>query len=85
VISLGTLLLTFGKQTSEITAVRGGAEVVITSAAGSTGYVLRAGEKIGQLYGFYGIHSLDEKLPDGTFAIAEANRGNYEVQVMVGL
>ncbi|NBA78171.1 SusC/RagA family TonB-linked outer membrane protein [Emticicia sp. ODNR4P] len=69
----------FGKQTSEITAVRGGAEVVITSAAGSTGYVLRAGEKIGQLYGFYAIHSLDEKLPDGTFAIAEANRGNYEV------
>jgi TonB-linked SusC/RagA family outer membrane protein len=69
----------FGKQTSEITAVRGGAEVVVTSAAGSTGYVLKAGQKIGQLYGFYGVHSVDALLPDGTPAIAEANRGLYEV------
>jgi TonB-linked SusC/RagA family outer membrane protein len=69
----------FGKQTSEITAVRGGAEVVVTSGAGSTGYVLRAGEKIGQLYGFMAIHSVDALLPDGTPAIAEANRGLYEV------
>ena len=69
----------FGKQTSEISAVRGGAEVVVTSAAGSTGYVLRAGEKIGQLYGYFGIHSVDALLPDGKPAIAEANRANYEV------
>lgn len=69
----------FGKQSSEITAVRGGAEVVLTSAAGSTGYILKAGEKIGQLYGYYGIHSLDAKLPDGTVAIPEANRGLYTV------
>ena len=69
----------FGKQTSEITAVRGGAEVVITSNAGSTGYVLRAGEKIGQLYGFMGVHSVDAKLPDGTYAIPEASRSLYEV------
>jgi len=69
----------FGKQTSEITSVRGGAEVVVTSAAGSTGYVLRAGEKIGQLYGFYGVHSLDALLPDGTEAIPADKRANYEV------
>ena len=67
----------FGKQSSEITAVRGGAEVVVTSAAGSVGYVLRAGEKIGQLYGYYGINSLDAKLPDGTIAIQEADRSKY--------
>ena len=71
--------LNFGKQTSEITAVRGGAEVVVTSAAGSTGYVLRAGEKIGQLYGYFGVHSLDALLPDGKVAIAEASRSLYEV------
>jgi len=69
----------FGKQTSEITAVRGGAEVVVTSSAGSTGYVLRAGEKIGQLYGFFGVHSVDAKLPDGKDAIAPDKRANYEV------
>jgi len=69
----------FGKQTSEITAVRGGAEVVVLSGAGSTGYVLRAGEKIGQLYGFMGVHSLDAVLPDGKVAIPEASRSLYEV------
>jgi hypothetical protein len=69
----------FGKQTSEITAVRGNAEVVVLSAAGSSGYVLRAGEKIGQLYGFMGVHSLDAKLPDGTDAIAADKRSAYEV------
>ena len=69
----------FGKQTSEITAVRGGAEVVVTSAAGSTGYVLRAGEKIGQLYGFFGVHSLDALLPDGSVAIPADKRSLFEV------
>lgn len=69
--------MNFGKQSSEITAVRGGAEVVLTSAAGSTGYILKAGEKIGQLYGYYGIHSLDATLPDGTVAIPEADRSKY--------
>ena len=73
------LTTNFGKQTSEITAVRGGAEVVITSAAGSTGYVLKAGQKIGQLFGFYAIHSLDELAPDGTPALPEASRSAYEV------
>jgi TonB-dependent starch-binding outer membrane protein SusC len=69
----------FGKQTSEITAVRGNAEVVVLSAAGSTGYVLRAGEKIGQLYGFMAVKSLDAKLPDGTDAIPADKRAAWEV------
>ena len=69
----------FGKQTSEITAVRGNAEVVVTSAAGSSGYVLRAGEKIGQLYGFMAVKSLDAKLPDGTDAIPADKRAAWEV------
>ena len=69
----------FGKQTSEITAVRGGAQVVVTSAAGSTGYVLRGGEKIGQLYGFFGVHSLDALLPDGSVAIPADQRSLFEV------
>lgn len=73
------LTTNFGKQTSEITAVKGGAEVVVLSAAGSTGYVLKAGQKIGQLFGYYAIHSLDELAPDGTPALPEAQRANYEV------
>lgn len=66
------------KGSSEITSVRG-SEVVVTSDAGSTGYVLRAGEKIGQLFGYLAIHSVDAILPDGTPAIPEDKRSNYVV------
>jgi TonB-dependent starch-binding outer membrane protein SusC len=72
-------IVNFGKQTSEITAVRG-APVVLTSAAGSTGYVLQAGDKIGQLFGFLGLRSLTDKSPDGKdFLLPQDQVGDYEV------
>ena len=69
----------FGRQTSEIAAVKGNGQIVVTSAAGSTNYVLRAGEKIGQLFGFVAIRSLDQILPDGTAALTEAQKAAYQV------
>ncbi|WP_317168018.1 TonB-dependent receptor [Spirosoma taeanense] len=69
----------FGHQTSEITAVKGNQQIVVTSSAGSTNYVLKAGQKIGQLFGFVAIRSLDQILPDGTPALTEAQKPNYEV------
>ncbi|MEZ0539904.1 SusC/RagA family TonB-linked outer membrane protein [Fibrella arboris] len=69
----------FGKQTSEITSVKGNAQITVTSSAGSTNYVLKAGEKIGQLFGFVAIRDLNQILPDGTPAISEANKALYEV------
>ncbi len=69
----------FSKQTSKITKVKG-AEVVITSAAGSTNYVLREGERIGQLYGFLILKTVDQLNPKtGQPFIAKADQGNYEV------
>ncbi len=69
----------FSNQTSKITKVKG-AEVVITSAAGSSNYVLREGEKIGQLYGFLILKSVDQLNPiTGLPFIDKANQGNYEV------
>ncbi len=73
------MTVNFSKQTSKISSVTG-SEVIITSAAGSTNYVLRAGEKIGQLYGFLILKSLDQLDPTtGLPFIAKANQGNYEV------
>lgn len=72
------LTTNFGKQTSEITATNG-QEIVILSSAGSTNYVLRAGEKIGQLYGFKSLHAVNATKPDGTPFIPEAEQANYEV------
>jgi hypothetical protein len=68
----------FGRQTSEITSTSG-QEVVVLSSAGSTNYVLRAGEKIGQLYGYVSLNQVDALKPDGTPHIPEDQQANYEV------
>jgi len=72
------LTTNFSKQTSEITATNG-QEIVVLSSAGSTNYVLKPGEKIGQLYGRVALHHVDDKAPDGTFFIPEAQQANYTV------
>ncbi len=69
----------FGKQSSQITSVKGNAQITVLSSAGSTNYVLKAGEKIGQLFGFVAIRDLNQILPDGTPAISETNKALYEV------
>jgi TonB-dependent starch-binding outer membrane protein SusC len=69
----------FSNQTSKITSVTG-QEVVVTSAAGSSNYVLKAGEKVGQLYGFLVLKSVDQVDPNtGTPFIAKADQALYEV------
>lgn len=73
------LTTNFTKATSEITSVLGG-EVVLVSAAGSVGYVLTPGRKIGQLFGYLGIHSVDEVNPaTGQPFIAPADQANFSV------
>ncbi|HVF97678.1 MAG TPA: hypothetical protein VM871_10165, partial [Flavisolibacter sp.] len=67
----------FSKQTSEITSVKGNAEIVVLSNAGSSNYVLRAGEKIGQLYGNLLLTSVDQADAAGKPYIAKAQQANY--------
>jgi TonB-dependent starch-binding outer membrane protein SusC len=69
----------YSKQSSKILSISG-QEVVVTSAAGSSNYVLRAGEKIGQLYGFLILKTVDQINPTtGNPFIAKADQGLYEV------
>jgi len=69
----------FGHQTSKILST-GGAPVVLTSSAGSTGYVLTAGEKVGQLYGYLVLHSVDQVDPTTNQPyISKDQQGNYTV------
>ncbi len=68
----------FGKQTSEITAVKG-PQVVLTSAAGSTGYVLKEGVKIGQLFGYLALNDVAAKDSEGKFYIPEDQQSKYVV------
>lgn len=72
------LTTNFSKQTSKINSVVG-QPVVVVSAAGSSNYILRAGEKIGQLYGYLMLHSVDERKADGTSYIATASQADYVV------
>jgi TonB-dependent starch-binding outer membrane protein SusC len=69
----------FSKETSKILSING-QEVVVTSAAGSSNYVLRPGEKIGQLYGFLILKSVDQIDPNtGQPFIPKAEQSLYEV------
>lgn len=48
----------FSKQSSKITSVKNGQPIAVTSSTGSAGYVLIPGYKIGQLYGYVGLHDV---------------------------
>jgi TonB-linked SusC/RagA family outer membrane protein len=73
------LTANFGAQTSEITKIQG-PPVVLLTAAGSTGYVLKEGDKIGQLFGYLGLHSVTEVDPStGKSYIADADQSKYVV------
>ncbi len=69
----------FAKQKSIVESVNGNAEIIKISAAGSSTYIIKAGEKIGQLYGFLFLNSVTATDPNGAFYIPSANHGLYEV------
>lgn len=69
----------FSKQSSEISFVKD-KPIVVLSNAGSSGYVLEAGKKIGQLFGYLMLHSVDQVDPTtGDPYIAKADQGNFAV------
>ncbi|QDK78132.1 SusC/RagA family TonB-linked outer membrane protein [Spirosoma sp. KCTC 42546] len=70
----------FGHQISKIDAISGGADIILTSNAGSTALVLTPGQPIGQVYGYKALTSLDFTRQDGkTKYIQEADRANYTI------
>ncbi len=73
------LTTNFAKQKSIVESVKGDAEIIKTSGAGSSQYVIKAGDKIGQLYGFFFLNAVDAKDASGNLYIAEAQHSLYEV------
>jgi TonB-dependent starch-binding outer membrane protein SusC len=67
-----------GKQSSKISKITG-PPVVVQTAAGSTGYILEEGTKVGQLFGYLGLHDVKAKDEDGNYYIPEAEWSNFEV------
>ncbi len=72
------LTTNFGRQSSEITKVSG-PPVILTTAAGSTGYVLEEGLKIGQLFGWVGLKEVGALDKGGKPYIAPDKQNLYEV------
>jgi len=68
----------FSNETSRIDKING-PPIILTSAAGSTQEVLIAGQKIGQIYGYKALTSLDQKNQAGVPYINAADYGNYEI------
>jgi hypothetical protein len=75
----------FGHQYSKITSIAGGADIILTSTGGSqagaqsTSLVLRAGQPIGQLYGYKALTSLNYTNQEGTAYIDPSNYSNYSI------
>jgi TonB-linked SusC/RagA family outer membrane protein len=69
----------FNHQSSKIGSISTGQDIVVTSGAGYGNYVLRAGTKIGQLYGLMTFKDVYQTKQDGTPYIASANYGKYQV------
>jgi len=72
------LRVNFGAQSSTVSSIKGGSIQVQTSA-GSTGYIIEAGTKIGQIYGYLGLHDVNAVDANGKSYIAEADKANYVV------
>jgi len=73
------LTTNFGHQFSKIDNIAGGADIILTSSAGSTSLVLTPGAAIGQIYGYRALTSVAATRGDGTRFISQANEGNYEI------
>ncbi|TDE11997.1 SusC/RagA family TonB-linked outer membrane protein [Dyadobacter psychrotolerans] len=69
----------FGKQTSKVDAIAGGADIILTSSAGSSALTLSAGQKIGQIFGYKALTSVNQLKADGTRFIQEADVNNYDI------
>lgn len=69
----------FGHQTSMINSIVGG-DIPLTTGAGSSSLVLKAGTKIGQIYGYKMLTSVNQLRADGkTPFIPVSDQGNYSV------
>ena len=69
----------FGHQTSMIDAISGGSDIILTTSAGSTALVLSPGHKIGQIYGYKTLTSVNDTRTDGTPYVAKGDEGKYAV------
>ncbi len=67
----------FGHQISKVDAIAGGADIILTSNAGSTALVLTPGQPIGQLYGYKALTSFDFTNKEGVRYIPQSDEGNY--------
>ena len=68
----------FGHQSSIIDAVAGG-DIPLTTFGGSTGLVLAAGRKIGELYGYKALTSVTQTRIDGSAYITSDKASGYEI------
>ena len=69
----------FGHQISMIDKIAGGADIILSTSAGSTALVLTPGQPIGQVYGYKALTSLDYVNQEGQRYITPANEGQYQI------
>ena len=68
----------FGHQASFIDAVAGG-DIPLTTLGGSTGLILAAGRKIGEIYGYKALTSVGQTRSEGSLFIPADKQAGYEI------
>ncbi len=69
----------FGQQISMIDRISGGADIPLTSGAGSTVEVLVAGKPIGQIYAYKTLRSVNDTRSNGTRYVTPGTEGKYAI------
>jgi hypothetical protein len=69
----------FGHQTSMVDRISGGQDIPLNSAAGSTQLVLEQGKRIGQIYAYKTLRSVNDTYKSGGKYIATGDAGKYAV------
>ena len=67
----------FGHQTTIIESISGNQNIILNSYGSNTAIILTAGKKIGQIYGYKALTSLDFTRQDGTPYIPKADADQY--------
>jgi TonB-dependent starch-binding outer membrane protein SusC len=71
-------LTNFGTSINKVDKISNGKDLIL-GAAGSGGFVLREGARLGVFYGFEPLRNVNQTRGDGSRYIPEANVGQYEI------
>jgi TonB-dependent starch-binding outer membrane protein SusC len=73
------MTINYSNQESKTESTKNGQPVILTVSAGSTNLALNPGDRVGQIYGFKAIRSLEATRNNGTPYFSAADKANFTI------